>query len=243
MNVNSVEEELIIWKRKQLKPDSFLKKKVSHWQSTWNTKMPKVYHQIATQCVKITAEAIIYGINKNNQLLKKKVDSYTLEEADKKASDVFRFYRRMALAEGIGTGAGGFIAGAMDFPLLLSLKLKALFDSAHAYGFSTKTIHDRMFILLLFQFNYGDREERLKVLAQIEAYVQGEDIQQTDWEKFQLQYRDTIDLPKTLQLFPVVGAFFGGTANYYLLTKLEENTIQICRLRWLTEYKKALTIG
>ncbi len=118
-------------------------------QDAINLKMPKLYHAAATQCVKMTAEAIMYGIDMSNQLIVKEIRSFSLEEADQKAVDMFRRYRRMALAEGIGTGAGGFVAGAMDFPLFLSLKLKALFDVAHLYGFSTATLHDRFFYFII----------------------------------------------------------------------------------------------
>ncbi len=231
MNVKGIEEELAIWKRQQQRPESHLKKKVGYLQETIQDKMPKLYHTVATQCVKRTAETIMYGIDKSNQLIVKEIRSFSLEEADQKAVDLFRRYRRMALAEGIGTGAGGFVAGAMDFPLFLSLKLKALFEVAHLYGFSTETLQDRFFILLLFQFSYGNRTHRLDVLKEVEAYIEHGTINETNWEQLQLQYRDTIDIPKTLQLLPVVGAVFGGTANYYLFTKLEENTIQLCRMR------------
>ncbi|AIC93933.1 MULTISPECIES: EcsC family protein [Shouchella] len=238
MNVKGIEEELAIWKRQQQRPESHLKKKVGYLQETIQDKMPKLYHTVATQCVKRTAETIMYGIDKSNQLIVKEIRSFSLEEADQKAVDLFRRYRRMALAEGIGTGAGGFVAGAMDFPLFLSLKLKALFEVAHLYGFSTETLQDRFFILLLFQFSYGNRTHRLDVLKEVEAYIEHGTINETNWEQLQLQYRDTIDIPKTLQLLPVVGAVFGGTANYYLFTKLEENTIQLCRMRWLAEFKR-----
>ena len=43
-----------------------------------------------------------------------------------------------------------------------------------------------------------------------------------DWEKFQTEYRDYIDLAKMLQLVPVIGAPVGAYANYQLLQRLEK---------------------
>jgi hypothetical protein len=59
--------------------------------------------------------------------------------------------------------------------------------------------------------------------------------EKVDWEKFQLEYRDYIDLAKLLQLLPVVGCVAGGTANHNLLKKLKVTAMNCYRMRILSD--------
>ena len=67
---------------------------------------------------------------------------------------------KIAAAEGAGTGAGGILLGLADFPLLLGIKIKFLFDAATLYGFDTSNKEERLFILHVFQlaFSSDDHE-------------------------------------------------------------------------------------
>ena len=56
---------------------------------------------------------------------------------------------KIAAAEGAGT-AGGILLGLADFPLLLGIKIKFLFDAATLYGFDTSDKEER---LLSFTFS------------------------------------------------------------------------------------------
>ncbi len=56
-----------------------------------------------------------------------------------------------------------------------------------------------------------------------------------DWEKFQTEYRDYIDLAKMLQLVPIIGALVGAYANYQLLQRLGEVTMNCYRMRLLNK--------
>lgn len=78
-------------------------------------------------------------------------------------------YKKIAAAEGAGTGAGGILLGLADFPLLLSIKIKFLFDAATIYGFDTSKEEERLLFFmssnLLFQAmttaeRYGKRLKR-----------------------------------------------------------------------------------
>jgi hypothetical protein len=51
-----------------------------------------------------------------------------------------KFYKHTAAAEGGITGAGGILLGLADFPLLIGIKLKLLFDIASVYGFGALTM-------------------------------------------------------------------------------------------------------
>ena len=71
------------------------------------------------------------------------------------------------MVEGAGTGAGGILLGLADFPLLLSIKMKFLFEAAAVYGFNTKEYEERLFILHVFQLAFSSdeiRKETLKVM-------------------------------------------------------------------------------
>ncbi len=61
---------------------------------------------------------------------------------------------KIAAAEGAGTGAGGILLGLADFPLLLTIKIKFLFDAATLYGFDTSKQEERLFILHVFQLAF-----------------------------------------------------------------------------------------
>ena len=51
-------------------------------------------------------------------------------------------------------GAGGILLGLADFPLLLGIKIKFLFDAATLYGFDTSDKEERLFILHVFQLAF-----------------------------------------------------------------------------------------
>lgn len=231
MYENEVEAEVLHWKKKVVH-ESLLQMKRLQWQVRLNNALPERYHQFATYCVQKTTETILFGIHVTHKD-GKNVKIRSLKELDQQARITFKRYKRLAIVEGIGTGAGGIIAGAMDFPLLLTLKIKALFEVASLYGYSTKQLSERYFILLVFQLNYANGDRKKGILKEMEAFNHERD--HVDWRSLQLNYRDTIDIPKTLQLVPGIGAFFGGFANSYLFNQLEQTAIQSFRMRWLAD--------
>src|SRR5699024_12737668 len=75
-------------------------------------------------------------------------------------------YRKTAVIEGAGTGAGGLFLGLADFPLLLSIKIKFLFEAAAIYGFNTEIYEERLFILHVFQLAFS-RDSKKKVMIYV----------------------------------------------------------------------------
>ena len=67
------------------------------------------------------------------------------------------------------------------------------------------------------------------------ANDQPDAITEYDWRRFQIEYRDYIDLAKLAQLIPVVGAPIGAVVNWRLVDRLGETAMMACRLRWLGE--------
>ena len=141
---------------------------------------------------------------------------------------------RTAVIEGAGTGAGGIMLGLADFPLLLSIKMKFLFEAAAVYGFDTNEYEERLFILHVFQLAFSSEEQgKIPCISLRIGKNKNILIADMDWREFQQGYRDHIDLVKMFQLIPGFGAVVGAFANYNLLDQLGEAAMNSYRMRLL----------
>jgi hypothetical protein len=123
-----------------------------------------------------------------------------------------------------------------DFPVLLSLKLKFLFEAASIYGFDVTSYKERLYILYVFQLAFSSRQRTREIYLQLSNWegfssTLPQDINSFDWRTLQQEYRDYIDLAKMLQLVPVIGAAVGAVANYRLMDKLGGTAMNAYRLR------------
>jgi len=164
----------------------------------------------------------------------------SLQHREKLVEEKVKHYKRTAALSGAGTGAGGIFLGLADFPILLSLKLKFLFDAATIYGFDVRDYKERLYILYIFQLAFSSQESRNIIYAKIQDWdtkvqVMPTDVESFDWRSFQQEYRDFIDLAKMLQLFPGIGAFVGAYANYKLMNSLGDTAMNAYRLRMLKQ--------
>jgi hypothetical protein len=66
-----------------------------------------------------------------------------------------------AVGEGAAIGAGGFLVGLADFPVLLGIKMKFLLNCATLYGCDVNDSDERLYILYVFQLAFSNREHRL----------------------------------------------------------------------------------
>ena len=141
--------------------------------------------------------------------------------------------------EGGVAGAGGFVLAAADFPALMAIKVRMLGDVVGAYGWGGDTVRERLFLLHIFHLAFASAKRRPEALAELERWIAGVDqpeaITEYDWRRFQIEYRDYIDLAKLAQLLPVVGAPIGAVVNWRLVDRLGETAIMACRMRWLGE--------
>ncbi|GGJ96270.1 hypothetical protein GCM10007063_18400 [Lentibacillus kapialis] len=158
----------------------------------------------------------------------------SLIEKDQLLKEKLTSYRKTAVIEGAGTGAGGFFLGLADFPMLLSIKMKFLFEAAAIYGFDTRQYEERLFILHVFQLAFSSETKRKETFYILENWEsEQEKLADMDWRVFQQEYRDYMDLVKLLQLVPGFGAIVGAYANHNLLDTLGETTMNAYRLRLL----------
>jgi len=155
------------------------------------------------------------------------------------ARDVINKYQKIASVEGAGTGAGGFLLGITDFPALIAIKMRMLFELAHIYGYETHLKKERLFLLYIFQITFTTTSQRRKLLPVIEEWNKF-DCAELDWEQFQKDYRDSLDFRKMLQLIPGIGAVVGAGANYGLLGELGLSAMNCYRIRYLGKGDKTL---
>jgi EcsC protein family len=227
-----VEEELFQWRKKLIKKSTMLQRVSKKAQTKVNEMIPEKAHTVVTESIKKMVQATLVGseyTTKGNY-----PDEMTLQVKEKLIEEKLTVYRRTAAAEGAGTGAGGFFLALADFPLLLSIKMKFLFEVAAIHGFDTKNYEERLFLLYVFQLAFSSDEYKKKTFGIIENWeVEKESLVEMDWRVFQQEYRDYIDFVKMLQLLPGVGAVVGAYANYNLLDHLGEVAKNCYRIRIL----------
>ena len=156
----------------------------------------------------------------------------SLREREIRVRKAISGYRNVATLEGGATGAGGFLLAAADFPALIAIKIKLLFEIAGLYGHDAGDWRERLYILSIFQLAFSGADHRRDVLLAMTEGRQPATPEDFDWRKFQQEYRDYIDLAKLAQLLPIVGAPVGAIVNYRLVEQLGETAMNAYRLRW-----------
>jgi len=229
--------ELRIWQRQMVRKPSLLNKFATKVQYRMNRLIPEKVHQAITVTIKQMIRAVLFGAKHTTSQPK---EDASLELREAIVMERIKFYKKTAAAEGGITGAGGILLGLADFPLLLGIKLKLLFDIAAIYGYSVKDYKERVYILYIFQLAFSSQEKRAEVYQKVVNWEQQyaslpEDINQFDWRSFQQEYRDYIDLAKIAQLIPVIGAPVGAVVNYHLIRKLGNAAMNAYRMRWWDE--------
>lgn len=232
-------EEIEEWKRKLTKRSSILNRVSKKAQAKINEKIPEKVHQVITDSLKNLVKATLVGSDFTTK--KGQSEGLTLPQKDEQLSKKLEFFRKTAMIEGAGTGAGGIFLGLADFPLLLSIKMKFLFEAAAIYGFDTTEYEERLFLLHVFQLAFSSDETRIETLNVIENWEQEKErLTEMNWREFQQEYRDYIDFVKMLQLVPGIGLFVGAYANYRLLDHLGETAMNTYRLRIIKQPPLAL---
>lgn len=225
--------ELILWKEKMQKKPSITSDMTKGLQNKMNNLMPDKVQEVISDSIKNMVKIVLTGSEFTS---KPPLTNSTLEQREKLVRENIEFYRKAATVSGAGTGAAGIIVGLADFPILLSLKIKFLFEVASIYGFDVKNYKERLYILYIFQLAFSSDKRRIEIYNQLlnwNDYVKNlpEDVNAFDWNTFQQEYRDYIDLAKMLQLVPGIGLVVGAYANYKLLNKLGETALNGYRLR------------
>ncbi len=234
-------QELQEWQKAMLKKTTFFGRLSKRMQNKINTYIPEKVHEAITVTIKQMIRGVLFGAGFTTSL-PPEYRSFEVKEAIIK--ERIAFYKKTASLEGGITGAGGILLGLADFPLLIGIKLKLLYDIAALYGFDIKDYRERLYILHIFQLAFSSQEQRRIVYLRMvdwdtKVHLLPEDINAFDWRTFQQEYRDYIDLAKLVQLIPIIGAPVGAVVNYRLLEKLGMTAMNAYRMR--TEQQRALT--
>lgn len=233
----AVYDQVSDWKRKLTKRSPMAKRLSKKVQGKINNLIPGRIHQVMTEAIKGIVKTVVMGSQLTT--FNRYPEEFSLKERDELAKRKMAIYQKAALVEGAGTGAGGALLGLADFPLLLIIKMKLLFELAEVYGFDSSIKEERLFILLVFHLAFSDGQARRSTLVKIDNWgAKKQEYTEMDWFQFQEEYRDSLDFAKMLQLIPWIGAVAGAYANYNLLGHLGETAMNAYRLRFLRDFQK-----
>jgi hypothetical protein len=228
-----VKRELQHWQKRMLRRPTILSLLSKGVQTKINSWIPEKIHEAITTALKQMIRAVLFGA-KYTAVKAPSEDS--LELIEKAVIQRIEMYRNTAAVEGGITGAGGILLGLADFPILIGIKLKLLFDIASIYGFNVKDYKERVYLLHIFELAFSSDVHRKRVYLRMTDWDQKskllpEDINQFDWRNFQQEYRDYIDLAKMAQMIPLIGAPIGALVNYRMLRKLGLTAMNAYRMR------------
>lgn len=216
-----------------LRRPSFLNNLSKKIQTKVNTWIPEKVHKAITVAMKQMIRGVLFGARHTTS---GPFLNASLQVREQLVLDKVNVYRKTAAIEGGITGAGGLLLGLADFPILIGIKIKLLFDIASIYGFDINDYKERVYILHIFELAFSSDEHRKNVYLKMadwdtKSKELPEDINEFDWRNFQQEYRDYIDLAKMAQLIPVIGAPVGIVVNNQLIKKLGTTAMNAYRMR------------
>jgi EcsC protein family len=230
-----ISKELAAWQKKMLRRPSLLNNLSKRIQTKINTWIPEKIHVAITATIKQLIRGVLFGARHTTA---KPVMDMPLMNRETAIFKKIEDYKKTAAVEGGITGAGGLLLGLADFPILIGIKLKLLFEIATLYGFDINDYKERVYLLHIFELSFSSDVHRKSVYLKMTDWENKkqqlpEDIHQFDWRNFQQEYRDYIDLAKMAQLVPVIGAPVGVFVNYRLIRKLGKTAMNAYRMRLL----------
>ncbi len=225
--------ELQVWEQKMLRRPSFFNKLSKKVQTKINTWIPEKIHTAVTAVIKQMIRGVLFGAKYTTA---DRLVGVNLEMREAEVKKRIEFYRKTAAVEGGITGAGGLLLGLADFPILIGIKIKLLFEIASLYGFDVNDYKERVYLLHIFELSFSSDAHRKNIFLKMGGWKQKSntlpaDINEFDWRNFQQEYRDYIDLAKMAQLIPVIGAPVGLIVNYGLIKKLGTTAMNAYRMR------------
>lgn len=205
-------------------------------QTRINNLIPEKVHVGITKLLKQMIRAVLFGAGITTG---KPIKTASLETREELVLKKIDFYKKTAAVEGGITGAGGLLMGLADFPILIGIKIKLLFEIASLYGFNGDDYKERIYILHIFELAYSSHEHRRNVYLKMTDWDEKSkqlpaNINDFDWRNFQQEYRDYIDIAKMAQLIPVIGAPVGVVVNHRLIRKLGITAMNAYRMRLIT---------
>jgi len=231
--LRKISSELTAWKTHMMRRPSFFNNLSKRVQTKMNSWIPEKIHKAITVAIKQMIRGVLFGARHTTAA---PFLNASLQIREQLVLDKVNVYRKTAAIEGGITGAGGLLLGLADFPILIGIKIKLLFEIASLYGFDINDYKERVYILHIFELAFSSHEHRRNVYLKMTGWDEKskglpDDINQFDWRNFQQEYRDYIDLAKMAQLIPVIGAPVGIVVNNRLIKKLGVTSMNAYRMR------------
>jgi len=231
--LKQISSELREWQEQMMRKPSFFNNLSKKFQTKINTWIPEKVHKAITVAIKQMIKGVLFGARHTTA---RPFLNASLQVREQLVLDKVDVYRKTAAIEGGITGAGGLLLGLADFPILVGIKLKLLFDIATLYGFDIDDYKERVYILHIFELAFSSHEHRRNVYVKMTGWDAKrknlpENINEFDWRNFQQEYRDYIDLAKMAQLIPAIGAPVGIVVNNKLIKKLGITAMNAYRMR------------
>ena len=229
--------EMKAWQKQMLRRPSLFNMLSKKAQDKVNSWIPEKVHIAVTTAIKQMIRGVLFGAKYTTA---DPVRNLELDAREARIEEKIKLYRTTAAVEGGVTGAGGILLGLADFPLLIGIKIKLLFDIASLYGFDLDDYKERVYLLHIFELAFSSHQHRKSVYLKMVDWDQKRDalpadIHQFDWRCFHQEYRDYIDLAKMAQLIPLIGAPVGILVNYRLIEKLGHTAMNAYRMRLLDD--------
>jgi hypothetical protein len=227
------ESELKTWQRKMLRRPSLFSNISKKVQTKINSWIPEKIHKGITVTIKQMIRGVLFGATYTTA---KPLPGLSLLVRENMVRKKIEGYKTTAAVEGGVTGAGGILLGLVDFPVLIGIKIKLLFDIAALYGFDITDYKERVYLLHIFELAFSSDSHRRDVYLKMIDWENKrkdlpEDINRFDWRNFQQEYRDYLDIAKMAQLIPVIGAPVGFVVNARLIKKLGITAMNAYRMR------------
>jgi hypothetical protein len=231
------ESELKMWQRKMLQRPSLFSKFSKRIQTKINSWIPEKVHKAITITIKQMIKGVLFGAKYTTA---KPLLNMSLLVRENMVRKKIENYKTTAAVEGGVTGAGGILLGFVDFPVLIGIKIKLLFDIAVLYGFDVNDYKERVYLLHIFELAFSSDSHRRDVYLEMidwenKSKQLPDDLNQFDWRNFQQEYRDYLDIAKMAQLIPVIGAPIGFVVNSRLIKKLGTTAMNAYRMRLTDE--------
>lgn len=234
-------KKLKAWQKRMSLPPSAFNELSAKVQKKINSFIPEKIHKAITAVIKKMVEGVLFASGFAKPAL---TMDRSLQEVEQLVEKRLDWYRSTAAVEGGAAGFAGIVGSMADFPALLAIKLKFLFDTAALYGYDTNQLKERVYLLYVFQLAFSNPVNRADVYTHIAFWSVDsrhipDDIHNMNWRDFQQQYRDYLDLAKLAQMIPGIGAAVGLVVNYRLLNQLSKTAMMCYRMRWLSEKNKS----
>ena len=152
--------ELRDWQKEMLGRPSFFNKVAKRMQDKVNSWIPEKVHKAVTTAIKQMIRAVLFGAGYTTG---ERNEDLGFEAREQLVEEKIRFYQTTAAVEGGVTGAGGFLMGLVDFPVLLALKIKLLFEIAAIYKMDVDDYKERVYLLHIFELSFSSHSHRRAV--------------------------------------------------------------------------------